>query len=371
MRDDKNKPHQIDHCARFGATLSAAKIVVPYYFAMRINIAMIFVSVMLCSSAARAADPVLVSAERIAFGSCLRQSKPAPIFKTIAANKPDVFIWLGDNVYGDSENPDVMRQAYDTLASLDGFAQLRAAVPFLYIWDDHDLGKNDAGVEFPTIEQNKKIMLDFFGAPASTDRRTRVGNYDSTIVESAGRRVQFVLLDTRSFRTSLKSLVGAKKRTYVPNDDIAATVLGAAQWAWLEAELKKPADVRIVCSSIQVLPTKHRFEKWANFPKERERLLSMLDPKNTIILSGDRHHGAMFIDPAGKLPPEVTSSSLNTTGNPTPEDDAEPLRVGKAFTQPHYAELSFTKDNSLSVRFIDASGKIVGNFENVLKLLQR
>jgi alkaline phosphatase D len=322
--------------------------------------------VLLCNSIVCAADPVLTKADRIAFGSCLRQSKPAPIFKIIAAEKPDVFIWLGDNVYGDSADAGVINTAYATLAALDGFTEFRAATPFLYIWDDHDFGKNDAGAEFTAIEQNKKIMLDFFAEPTDSLRRQRAGNYDAKIVESSGRRVQFILLDTRSFRSPAKFLEGAKKRTHIPNDDPAATILGAAQWEWLEAELNKTADVRIVCSSIQVLPTKHRFEKWANFPRERERLLSMLDPKNTIILSGDRHYGSMMIDPTGSVPPEVTSSSLNTTGKPSPEDNEEPFIVGPAFTEPHYAELSFEADDSVNVRFIDSAGKTVGHFENVL-----
>jgi hypothetical protein len=40
--------------------------------------------------------------------------------------------------------------------------------------------------------------------------------------------------------------------------------------------LRQPADVRVIVSSIQVLPDDHRFEKWGNFPAERRRLLALI-----------------------------------------------------------------------------------------------
>ena len=38
----------------------------------------------------------------IGFGSCLHQDLPQPIWKEIKAQNPEVFIMLGDNVYGDT-----------------------------------------------------------------------------------------------------------------------------------------------------------------------------------------------------------------------------------------------------------------------------
>jgi alkaline phosphatase D len=280
---------------------------------------------MITASAVLAAEPLPLPKEvtRIAFGSCLKQDKPAPILSTIADAKPDVFIWLGDNIYGDSDDPAVMKAKYQQLADKPEFQKLRETVPFLYVWDDHDYGKNDAGAEYKFKDQNKQIMLDFFGEPKDSPRRTREGNYDSVIIGPEGRRVQFLLLDTRSFRSPLKMEIREKKKWYLPNEDPDATVLGEAQWKWLEEELKKPAEVRIVCSSIQVIPTEHRFEKWANHPKERERLLKLLEPvkQSTVIISGDRHHASSWRE-SGFY--EMTSSSLNQGGTPTPEDVQDP-----------------------------------------------
>jgi hypothetical protein len=36
--------------------------------------------------------------ERVAFGSCNDQSFPQPLWPTIAAHEPDLWLWMGDNV---------------------------------------------------------------------------------------------------------------------------------------------------------------------------------------------------------------------------------------------------------------------------------
>ena len=38
---------------------------------------------------------------RIAFGSCCDQDKPQPIWDAIIETQPELFIFLGDNIYGD------------------------------------------------------------------------------------------------------------------------------------------------------------------------------------------------------------------------------------------------------------------------------
>ena len=49
---------------------------------------------------------------KIAFGSCSDQKRPQPLWDDIVAQKPDVWIWLGDNIYGDSESMDTLRTKY-------------------------------------------------------------------------------------------------------------------------------------------------------------------------------------------------------------------------------------------------------------------
>ena len=323
--------------------------------------------VLLVTAFARAADPPLpAEITRIAFGSCLRQDKPAPVFDAILAARPDVFIWLGDNIYGDSDDPAVITAKYKQLGEIEGFKKLRAAVPFRYAWDDHDYGKNDAGVEYPFKEQNKKLMLDFFGEPEGSDRRQREGNYDAKIIGPEGRRVQVILLDTRSFRSPMKSEMRGKAKHYVPSDDPSATVLGDAQWAWLDEQLKRPAEVRVICTSIQLVNDTHRFEKWGNFPVERARLLRRLaeiDPgtQRWVVLSGDRHHGSMHTAAHGHAV-EVTASALNQGGTPSPEDFAAPGLIGKPVGASNfgYVEIDWTKTPpALTVQLRDASNAVL------------
>ena len=92
-------------------------------------------------------------------------------------------------------------------------------------------------------------------------------------------------------------------------------MLGQEQWEWLAAELAKPADLRIVVSSIQLLTEAHQFESWANFPLERAKLLDTLAGRadsGLLILTGDRHAGGIYrIDHEGEAMWELTSSSLN------------------------------------------------------------
>ena len=44
---------------------------------------------------------------RIAFGSCANQNAPQPIWDAVLAYRPEVFLFVGDNVYGDGPSPEL------------------------------------------------------------------------------------------------------------------------------------------------------------------------------------------------------------------------------------------------------------------------
>jgi alkaline phosphatase D len=147
--------------------------------------------------------------------------------------------------------------------------------------------------------------------------------------------MQILLLDTRFFRSALA--VGPRtarcpRRHLIPNTDKDATLLGEAQWAWLAEQVRQPADLRLLVSSIQVLPNTHCYEKWGNFPKERERLFQTIRDANAsgvVILSGDRHFGDLSVLPAevvGYPLFEVTASGMNSARAGAAE--VNPYRVG-------------------------------------------
>jgi alkaline phosphatase D len=290
---------------------------------------------------------------RIAFGSCNHQSAPQHIWAQIAAQSPQAFLLIGDNVYGDTgwdadADLDSLRKAYAQQAAHPEFRNFRASIPMMVTWDDHDYGLNDAGGRFPFKRWAEEMFNTFWGS--SEEVRSRPGVYESHMVGPEGKRVQFILLDTRYFRSDFKRMEWSRERAplgvYLPNDDPAATVLGDEQWRWLEQELAKPADLRIVASSIQVLTEAHNFEAWSNFPLERTRLLKMLEGRSNsglVVLTGDRHAGGIYKD---KLPGgaediwEFTSSSLNLAFSNNVEEstkrEPDPRRVSKFFGVENY-----------------------------------
>ena len=73
---------------------------------------------------------------KIAFGSCGHQNKPQPILKKVVAEKPDLFIYLGDNIYGDTRNMDTLQKKYSLLGNKPEFKELKSNVPLLATWDD-------------------------------------------------------------------------------------------------------------------------------------------------------------------------------------------------------------------------------------------
>src|SRR2546427_4279060 len=88
--------------------------------------------------------------QKIAFGSCASQEYPQVVWDAINDVKPDLFIFLGDNIYADTTDMDVMRKCYDKLAAIPGFKKLRESnTRILATWDDHDMGANDAGADYP------------------------------------------------------------------------------------------------------------------------------------------------------------------------------------------------------------------------------
>jgi len=255
---------------------------------------------------------------RIAFGSCLGQDGVQPIWQHVLEQKPDAFVFLGDNVYADTADPVELRAAYAKLGAQPGYQALRKATRILATWDDHDYGENDAGAEYPLKETSKHVFLDFFGVAEDSPRRERDGVYHAEVMGPPGQQVQIILLDTRYNRSALvwkknpaDRVVGGR---YLRNTDPEATILGAKQWAWLEEQLRVPAQIRIIGSSIQVVDEDTTGETWANFPLERKRLFTLLwRSTGSIFISGDRHIAelSMMDSEAGYPTYDLTSSSLN------------------------------------------------------------
>ncbi|MGI9244388.1 MAG: alkaline phosphatase D family protein [Verrucomicrobiales bacterium] len=281
--------------------------------------------------------------ERIAFGSCAKHWQAQPIWGAIIDKKPDLFLFLGDNIYGDTDGTTAwlvsegqMVGEWNRLADKPEFQRARAALPFLATWDNHDYGSHAGGAEFPVKEETKEAFLSFFGEPENSPRWKRSGIYDAKILGPEGKRVQIILLDTKFNRSAFKKdptpkqerLKAGKVGGYLPDGDKSKTHLGAEQWAWLETELEKPAELRLICSSTQVIPNQKGMDEWGNFPRERQRLLALAESAgNSIVLSGNVHFAEISREPTTGLV-EFTSSGMTHINESYAQADNR-YRIGK------------------------------------------
>ncbi len=271
----------------------------------------------------------------IAFGSCNKHDLPQPMWKNIIANQPDLWIWLGDNIYGDTEDMALMQAKYNQQNANTDYQNLRATCPIIGIWDDHDYGTNDGDKNYSKKVESKKLMLDFLDVPADAAVRQREGAYQSFTFGKDHQKIKIILLDARYFRDTLQKDASQQKR-YLPNE--TGDILGDAQWDWLANELADTTiALNIIGCGIQVIAKDHRFEKWANFPKARKRLFELLEtqqPNAAILLSGDRHIGEVSKIKLDGLPYDlydITSSGLTHSYEQVGVEENE-HRVGDKLT---------------------------------------
>ena len=282
-----------------------------------------------------ATDPSVTAAlpsgtiQRIAFGSCAKHWQYQPIWETIADQHPDLFLFLGDAIYSDTDGKTAwpvtekqLQGEWNRLADKPEYQRFRSRVPIMATWDNHDYGTHNGGADFELKEVSKRIFLDFFGEPADSARRKRAGLYDAKMFGPEGSRVQIILLDTRTFRGPFKvdprdkeelARIG-KVGKYAPQDDPDVPFLGEEQWRWLGAELRKPAELRLVCSSTQVIPNTKGMDEWGCYPRARKRLFELINQakaSGVILLSGNVHFAEISKTNAPAYPLiEFTSSGL-------------------------------------------------------------
>lgn len=280
------------------------------------------------------------SVSTIAFGSCDDHKRPQVLWDDIVAQKPEVWIWLGDNVYGDTQNMDTLRNKYNIQKANPNYQQLRQSARVIGVWDDHDYGVNDGGKEYPRKTESQQVLLDFLDVPANSPLRTQKGAYSSHVFGPKGQRVKVILLDGRYFRDPLK------KENKVNTPDPTGDILGETQWQWLEKQLtRSDADIHLIGCGIQFLANDHKSEKWGNFPTARQRFLDLIaktKPKGAILMSGDRHIAEVSkvsVPGLGYDLYDITSSGISHTTAKRP-DELNKLRVGNVVYDLNYALIS-------------------------------
>ena len=298
-------------------------------------------------------SPVEANSIKLGLGSCLDQDFPQPIWNSIEKESLNYFIFLGDNVYGDSPDGklDKLKYAYKKQESL--LPNFLNDINVLSIWDDHDYGLNDGGGSYSLKKESQKMFLDFWEIPSDDMRSSREGIYFSQNKTFFNKKFKLIFLDTRYFRSPL---VGPKGK-YLKNKSPDSTILGINQWDWLEKELDEYFDFLIIFSSIQIIPEDHGFEKWGNFPNDRNKFFSLLEKNvnKTVLVSGDRHLGGIY-KKDGFI--EITASSLNKPGSLFFETDK--YLLGKTYRQENYGIIEIF-ESSIELKLKNKLGKTLNS----------
>jgi alkaline phosphatase D len=308
---------------------------------------------------------------RILVGSCLNEEKgDNQTLRSVAAMPADLFLMIGDNVYGDTDgdayrtgDADLteLRESFSDLAARGDFQAVRKAHPMMVAWDDHDYGLNDGGKHFAFRRLSERIHERFWGL-ADKDVGAWPGTYYSRSFGPEGQRTQIIMLDTRFFRSDLTDTDDASvkgKERYMPSSDPNQDMLGNDQWTWLENELQKPADLRLIVSSIQVMSDAHGWEAWSRLPAERQRLYRLIretGAQGVVFVSGDRHTG--FLYKADDLLPypvyELTASSFNKSYRDT-TDEMDARQIGAVYPKENFGSLDINWDEGTVTLAIHAS----------------
>lgn len=262
---------------------------------------------------------------RFAFGSCNYSDRDQSHWKIIGQDQPDLWIWLGDNIYGDGLTMTQRQQRYLDLKNNSYYAAFRARIPMIGTWDDHDYASDNKDGSFPDKLQSKYQFMDFMGISGDAEVMKHSGVYQSYSYGPAGQRTKVILLDLRY------------------NQDQSRTnkiLLGDEQWRWFEQEVATADyDLLIIGSSLNVTSpsTGLGLEGWNAFGTERQRLYRLLSGVTcpTLILSGDRHQADISrVDPGnGRSVYEFMSSGLtHSSGLSLPS----PYRLSKVIGDKNY-----------------------------------
>ncbi|MBI5513066.1 MAG: alkaline phosphatase family protein [Deltaproteobacteria bacterium] len=238
---------------------------------------------------------------RLAFGSCSRDFAQ-PIFNTIAAQRPELFVLVGDNHYANSPDLQSLWWFYRRSLEVPERGRLLAATPSLAIWDDHDFVGNNTDRTSPGRASALRAFQDYmpvpsYGQPADPGVYHRASHGD----------VDLFLLDVRYGRD--------------PPGPSSAVMVTERQMAWLEGELRRStATFKLLASGTIFSPTGG--ESWLEYPASRNRLFDFIRVNRVtgvVLLAGDIHRSHLRrIHRTGTgaydLPEVVSSPLANSSG---------------------------------------------------------
>lgn len=310
-------------------------------------------------------------------GSCAYINEPAydrpgkpygndsSIFETMATEKADFMLWLGDNWY--TRDVDYYsnwglsyRPAHER--ALPIYQSLLKAMPHYAIWDDHDYGWNDADKSYPFKETSRKVFKTFWSNPSYGE------NNQGIYTKFTWNDLDVFLLDDRWFRSNdgMPDSINGQ-----PNDN--KKMFGKQQLEWLKNALLQSnanynINFRIIATGSQVLNPMSPYDCFRHYTTEYKELINFLTEtkiNGLLFLTGDRHHSEVIKferDNAYTLY-DITSSPLTSGSHKFGgAEKNNPSRVAGIDNIQNYSRISFSgkkNDRKMKVEFIDAKGKIL------------
>ena len=239
---------------------------------------------------------------RFAFGSCNHSTMDQSYWGKIGGCDPQLWIWLGDNIYGDGLTMGQRARRYRRLKNDVYYKTFRSTVPVIGTWDDHDYAWNNHDGGFGDKQASKQLLIDFLDISAETGIADHSGVYQSYTCGPLGRRTKVILLDLRF----------NQRRFHTER-----TMLGSEQWSWLNQQVAAPDfDLLIIGSSLSLSGYSggYELEGWRDFPAEKAKIEALIAgiEQPVLILSGDRHQAefAGWSSAAGRPIYECMASGL-------------------------------------------------------------
>jgi alkaline phosphatase D len=276
------------------------------------------------------------------------------IYGSMAREKADFMIWLGDNLYfrePDWNSRTGIMHRYTHDRSIPELQEFLASTHHYAIWDDHDYGPNNSDRSFWNKNQTREAFRYFWANPSYG-----VGNVDGAITFFQYADADFYLLDNRTYRT--------------PNglDEPGKTQLGQEQLQWLFDNLvSSRSTFKFIVLGGQFLSTSGIYEAYTNygFNTERQRIIDFIyayDIQNVIFLTGDVHFSEISVLAEDGQPKilDITSSPLNSGVNTNGINQPNTLRVpGSVIMKRNYTRLEISgkeRERRLVVSYFNAGG---------------
>ncbi|WP_442507843.1 alkaline phosphatase D family protein [Novipirellula sp. SH528] len=247
---------------------------------------------------------------RIAVGSCVGRrgtSAAAALGEMAERNNFDLLLMVGDNHYGDTTDPALLRDHLFMHRSVGGFEKMIRRTPTYAIWDDHDFGPNNSDGTSKGKEDSLKVFQQWWANPAYGEPDNPGCYY-----RFSHSGIDFFMLDVRYYRTPNRT-----------PEDGSKTMLGERQLAWLKQGLaESQAKFKVVASGSE-FQTMTQPDCWSSFARERQQIFDHITENKidgVVLLSGDRHFTAGYQVQGRHL--EFTSGPLGS-GNATLHDNPE------------------------------------------------